>query len=215
METFLFLSFTYVLGIITAVPIGATQIEIAKRALNNHLRAAYMVAAGSVSSDVMYGAIALFGVAPFLEDRIVVAIFGLVATVILWLLAFFTLRDGKNTNMLELTHATLKSKRISFVTGFSLAVTNPMMIVWWLIGVKMIEDLGLVSRFDANASLLFLVMGGLGLASYLLTLANILHRVKNFISNSMMKKVNFGLGIVLVLLSFYFLVTSLRALLHS
>ena len=65
METFLFLFFTYIMGFITAIPIGATQIEIAKRSLNNHLRAAYMVAAGSVSSDVMYGAIALFGVAPF------------------------------------------------------------------------------------------------------------------------------------------------------
>ncbi len=214
MDTFLFLFLTYVLGVLTAGPIGATQIEIAKRALNSHLRAAYMVATGSVTSDVMYGAIALFGVAPFLEDKIVVAIFGLVATVILWLLAFSTFRDGKNTNMMELSHATLKSNRISFFTGFSLAVTNPMMIVWWLIGVKIVEDLGLVSKFDSNASLLFLVAGGLGLASYLFTLANILHWAKNFISNSMMKKVNYGLGVVLVILSFYFLITSLQTLLH-
>jgi threonine/homoserine/homoserine lactone efflux protein len=205
---------TFVLGFLTAVPIGATQIEIAKRALNNHLHSAYMVAMGSVSSDVMYGAIALFGVAPFLKDKIVVAIFGLAATVILWVLAFFTFRDGKNTNMLELNHATLKSKRLSFATGFSLAVTNPMMIVWWLIGVKIIEDLGLVSKFTANVSLMFLVAGGFGLACYLFTLANILHRVKNFVSNAMMKKVNNALGTVLVLLSFYFLITSLHTLLH-
>jgi len=214
MSTFLFLFVTYALGFLTAVPIGATQIEIAKRALNNHLRSAYMVAAGSVSSDIMYGAIALFGVAPFLEDKTVVAIFGLAATVILWILAFFTFRDGKNTNMLELNHATLNNKRLAYVTGFSLAVTNPMMIVWWLIGVKIVEDLGLVSRFDANVSLMFLIAGGLGLASYLFALANILHRVKNFISNSMMKIVNNALGVVLILLSFYFLVTSLHTLLH-
>ncbi len=202
------------MGFMTAIPIGATQIEIAKRSLNNHLRAAYMVAAGSVSSDVMYGVIALFGVAPFLENKMVVAIFGLAATVILWLLAFFTFRSGAKANMLELTHATLKSKRVSFVTGFSLAVTNPMMIVWWLIGVKIIKDAGLVSKFDANASLMFLMMAALGLCSYLITLANILHWAKNFISNDMMKKVNYGLGVVLVLLSFYFLISSLHTLLH-
>ncbi len=164
MDTFLFLFFTYIMGFFTAVPIGATQIEIAKRSLNNHLRAAYMVAAGSVSSDVMYGAIALFGVAPFMENKTVVAIFGLIATAILWVLAFFTFRDGTKANMLELTHATLKSKRLSFVTGFSLAVTNPMMIVWWLIGVKIVKDIGLISQFDVNASLLFLLAGGFGLA---------------------------------------------------
>lgn len=213
MDTFLFLFFTYIMGFFTAVPIGATQIEIAKRSLNNHLRAAYMVAAGSVSSDVMYGAIALFGVAPFMENKTVVAIFGLIATAILWVLAFFTFRDGTKANMLELTHATLKSKRLSFVTGFSLAVTNPMMIVWWLIGVKIVKDIGLISQFDVNASLLFLLAGGFGLASYLLTLANVLHWAKNFISSEMMKKVNYGLGVVLVLLSFYFLISSLHTLL--
>lgn len=202
------------MGFMTAIPLGATQIEIAKRSLNNHLRAAYMVALGSVSSDVMYGFIALFGVAPFLKDKTVVAIFGLAATAILWLLAFLTLRDGSRANMLELSHATLRSKRLSLVTGFSLAITNPMMIVWWLIGVKIMKDLGLVSDFDTNASLLFLIVGGLGLASYLFTLANMLHWAKKFISNEMMKKVNHALGAVLILLSFYFLVTSLHTLLH-
>jgi threonine/homoserine/homoserine lactone efflux protein len=215
MDTFLFLIITYVLGFLTAIPIGATQIEIAKRSLNNHLRAAYMVAFGSVSSDMMYGAIALFGVAPFLKSQTVVAIFGLVATAILWLLAFFTFRDGRKANMLELSHATLKSKKVSYFTGFSLAVTNPMMIVWWLIGVRIIKDLGLVTDFDVNASLMFLAAGAIGLASYLLTLANTLHWAKKFISNEMMKKVNYGLGVVLVVLSFYFLATSLKVLVHS
>lgn len=212
MNIFLFLLITYIMGFFTAIPIGATQIEIAKRSLNNHLRAAYMVAAGSVSSDVMYGFIALFGVAPFLKEKLVVAIFGLAATVILWLLAYFTFRDGKKANMLELSHPTLKSKRIGFVTGFSLAVTNPMMIVWWLIGVRIIKDFGLVSDFSPRISVMFLIMGGLGLASYLFLLSNMLHWAKKFISNEIMKKVNYGLGVVLVLLSFYFLINSIHAL---
>jgi threonine/homoserine/homoserine lactone efflux protein len=201
------------MGFFTAIPIGATQIEIAKRSLNNHLRAAYMVALGSVSSDVMYGFIALFGVAPFLKEKIVVAVFGLVATAILWLLAFFTFRDGAKANMMELSHSSLKSKRLSYVTGFSLAVTNPMMIVWWLIGVRIIKDFALVTDFSTKISVMFLITGGLGLATYLFTLANMLHWAKKFISNEIMKKVNYGLGVVLVLLSFYFLFTSLHALL--
>ena len=212
MNLFLFLLITYIMGFFTAIPIGATQIEIAKRSLNNHLRAAYMVAAGSVSSDVMYGFIALFGVAPFLKEKIVVAVFGLVATVILWLLAYFTFRDGAKTNMLELSHSTLKSKRIAYVTGFTLAVTNPMMIVWWLIGVRIIKDFGLVTDFSAKISVMFLIAGGLGLASYLFLLSNMLHWAKKFISNEIMKKVNYGLGVVLVLLSFYFLISSLHVL---
>lgn len=200
------------MGIFTAMPIGATQIEIAKRSLNNHRRAAYMVALGSVSSDVMYGFIALFGVAPFLKHKVVIAIFGLAAAAILWLLAYLTFRDGKNKNMLELTNTAIKSKRLSFVTGFSLAVTNPMMIFWWLIGMKIIRDLNLVTDFNTRITVSFLIAGGLGLATYLFTLSNVLHWAKKFISNEMMKKVNFALGIILILLSFYFLFSALRTL---
>ena len=213
MNTFLFLFLTYIMGFLTATPIGATQIEIAKRSLNNKLKPAYMVVAGSVCSDVMYGFIALFGLAPFLKEKNVIAIFELAAAAILWLLAYFTFRSIKKTNMLDLSSLTLKSKKLSFVTGFSLAVTNPMMILWWLIGVRIMKSLGLVANFDFRTSLIFLLIGGLGLASYLTTLANVLFWAKKFISNEIMKKVNLGMGIVLILLSFYFIGNSLHTLL--
>ena len=212
MNTFWFLFSAYVMGFLTAIPIGATQIEIAKRSLNDHLCAAYMVALGSVSSDVMYGLIAMFGVAPFLENKVVVVFFGLFATVILWVLAFFTFKSGGKAGMEELGSPSLKSKKLSLAIGFMLAVTNPMMIVWWLIGEKFIRQLGLIHGFTTKTILLFITGGGLGLFSYLFTLANILYWTKRFISKEMMKKVNYGLGIVLVLLSLYFLISSLYQL---
>ncbi len=214
MNTFLLLLLAFIMGFIAAIPVGATQIEIAKRSLNDHRRAAFMVVIGSVCSDVMYGFIALFGIAPFLKSRVVIAVFGLAATLILLALAFLTFRDGKKSGMSEMNQSVLKSNKLSFITGFSLAITNPMMIFWWLIGTRIIKDLGLVSDFDTNASLLFLIAGGLGIASYLSTLTNILHWAKKFISNKISKKVNYGLGITLVLLSFYFLFSSLRTLLN-
>ncbi|MDA8326413.1 MAG: LysE family transporter [Nitrospiraceae bacterium] len=214
MNRFLFLFIAYVMGFLTAIPIGATQIEIAKRSLNNQLRSAYMVAAGSVCSDVMYGFIAMFGVAPFLENKVVVAYFGLAAAAILWVLAFFTFKDGEKAGTEDAGSPALKSRKLSLVIGFTLAVTNPMMIVWWLIGEKFIRELGLVRNFTADIILLFLAAGGLGLFSYLFALSNILYWTKRFISKEIMRKINYGLGAVLVLLSFYFLISSLRRILH-
>lgn len=212
MNTFLFLLFSFFMGFLAAIPIGATQIEIAKRSFNNHLRAAYMVVAGSVSSDLMYGCIALFGIAPFLKNQTVIAIFGLAATLILWFLAYLTFRDAKKPNIFDLSHPMLKSKRLAFVTGFSLAVTNPMMIFWWLIGTRIIKDVGLVTDFDFNNSLMYLVSGGVGLASYLSVLTNVLHWAKKFISNEMLRKVYYILGAVLILLSVYFLINGIHSL---
>jgi threonine/homoserine/homoserine lactone efflux protein len=214
MNTTLFLLLTYLMGFTAAIPVGATQIEIAKRSLNDQLRAAYMVITGSVFSDVMYGFIAMFGVAPFLEDKIIVAVFGFAATLLLWLLAFFTFKDHSKTSMNGLNIAALKNKKLSLVIGFSLAVTNPMMIIWWLIGEKFIREIGLISIFTTRITLLYLIVGGAGIFSYLFSFANILHWTKKLISNEMMKKVNYGLGVALVLISIYFLISSIHKLAH-
>jgi threonine/homoserine/homoserine lactone efflux protein len=215
MNTFLFLLLAYAMGFGAAIPIGATQIEIAKRSLNNQLRSAFMVVAGSVLSDVMYGVIALFGIAPFLKENFVIAIFGLAATLILWILAYFTFKHDANTNIHRLNKTTLKNKKLSLAIGFSLAVTNPMMIFWWLIGQKFIRELGLVQDFNTQAVFLYLGAGGLGIFSYLFVLADILYKTKKLISNEMMKKVNYVLGFVLILLSIYFLISSIHKLVHN
>jgi len=210
MKTFFLFLLVYIMGFLTAIPIGATQIEIAKRSLNNQIPAALMVVLGSVFSDVMYGFIALFGVAPFLQTQIVIAVFELVGAVILWILAFLTFKEVFKPHIMDITSSVLKSRRLSFITGFSLAITNPMMILWWLIGVQVVKDLGLVGTFTPAISISFLFFGGLGLASYLTVLAMVVHWAKRFLSSRVMRRVYFVLGVVLVILSVYFLMSSIR-----
>jgi threonine/homoserine/homoserine lactone efflux protein len=168
-----------------------------------------MVVLGSVSSDVMYGFIALFGVAPFLKNQIVIAIFELVGAVILWILAFFTFKEVAKPHIMDFTRSVLKNRQLSFITGFSLAITNPMMVFWWLIGVQVVRDLSLVNTFTPAISVSFLFFGGLGLASYLTVLAMVVHWVKRFLSNRFMRRIYFVLGLVLVILSVYFLISSI------
>lgn len=90
----------FALGFIAAVPIGGSQVEMAKRAVHGHLRAAAAVILGSVSSDVMYGAVALFGLAPLLETRWVLASLNAAGAVVLWVLAFLTLRASRRPHEL-------------------------------------------------------------------------------------------------------------------
>jgi threonine/homoserine/homoserine lactone efflux protein len=213
MRTFLLLLVIYIMGFLGAIPVGPVQIEIAKRSLHNHLRAAIMVVLGAVFSDILYGLIALFGVAPFFENKTAVAIFELCGTVIIWILAFFTLKQGARPHSLGFNLTLLKSKRIAFITGFSLAVVNPMMIFWWLIGVQIVRHLALVDTFTSPLSFSFVFSGGLGLATYLIALAVALHWAKKFVSPRALQKVYVVLGFLLIMLSLYFLINSLRVLL--
>jgi threonine/homoserine/homoserine lactone efflux protein len=214
MNTFSLLLVIYCLGFVSAIPIGPAQIEIAKRSLNNHLRAAVMVVLGSLSSDFMYGVIALFGIAPFFSNQKAVAVFELCGAVILWILAFLTLKEGTKTHLLEFTPSFLKSRRIAFITGFSLSVVNPMMIFWWLVGVQIVRHLDLVDTFTPALAISFVLCGALGLATYLTALAVALHWAKKFFSTKAMKKIYVVLGLVLIVLSFVFLINSFRILLR-
>jgi len=192
------------LGFVAAIPVGPCQIEMAKRAISGHLWAAGMVIAGSVSSDLVYGVIALFGIAPFLETPWVLASFNAVGVVVLWTLAFLTLRESRKPRDLGLERSSFKSKRWAWVTGFSVASTNPPIILSWLLGVALAKRLGLASPFPAGAKALFVAGGVLGLASYLASLGIVLYRLKHFVPMKALGRVYFWLGITLFALSFYF-----------
>ena len=45
----------YAMGFATAIPVGPTQLEIAKRSLNGYLSSALMIIVGQLISDLFYG----------------------------------------------------------------------------------------------------------------------------------------------------------------
>jgi threonine/homoserine/homoserine lactone efflux protein len=200
----------YVMGFFTAIPVGATQIEIAKRSFSGHVKAALMIVLGSAISDVLYGFIAFFGIAPFLKEKSAMAIFWAGGSVILFILAWHTLKHYKRTSFLGAKNVALQHNGLAFIVGFSLAVTNPMMIFWWLTVSDIEQGLGLIKEFSASTHLLFLLFGGAGIASYLVTLSFILKWAKKFFSSKIERKINVGLGISLVVLGFYFLLRFLQ-----
>jgi threonine/homoserine/homoserine lactone efflux protein len=194
----------YGLGFLAAIPVGGSQIEMAKRAIHGHLRAAVMVVLGSVSSDVVYGGIALFGIAPFMDNRWVLASFNAVGAVLLWLFAALTLRESRKPPEMDPPHAVLKSRRWAYVTGFSLAVSNPQMMVSWLLGVALAKRLGIATPFPAAGKALFIAGGAGGLASYLTLLGVVMYRVKHYIPLRALGRVYFWLGVTLLVLSVFF-----------
>jgi threonine/homoserine/homoserine lactone efflux protein len=198
------------LGFVAAIPIGGSQIEAAKRAIHGHLRAAWMVVLGSVSSDIMYGVVALFGIAPLLDTPGVMALFSALGAVLLWFLAYLAIRESKRPHHLKLEMNSMKSKRWAYVTGFSLAVTNPPMILIWLYGVTLAKHFGLASPFTVQSKTIFIAGGALGLGAYLAGLSLVMYHLKHFIPLKVIGRVDYWMGIGLILLSFFFVYNFVR-----
>jgi threonine/homoserine/homoserine lactone efflux protein len=192
------------LGFVTAIPIGGSQIEMAKRVLSGQRWAAAMVILGSVSSDILYGIVAVFGIAPFMDTPWVLAAFNAVGALVLWVLAFVTVRESRRPSGIDWQHPSLKKKRVAYVTGFSLAASNPPMMLIWLLGVTLAKQFGLASPFTPGVKALYIAGGALGLAGYLSILGMVMHRIKRSIPVHALWKVYFWLGIALFVLSFYF-----------
>ncbi len=209
MKFIVFIILAYITGFLSAVPAGPIQIEVIRRSVNGHLRSSFLVISGALASDIVYGIIAFFGVAPFLKDEKIMATFWLTGSAILFILGTLIIRQSQNRQSLNQDSLYLRKKRWALIGGFSISATNPVMILWWLISAKIFMDIKLIDDLSPNIAVSFLAAGGLGLASYLIFLSLLLFWAKQFISDKKIHRINLTCGIVLLFIGLYFLYTSL------
>ncbi len=198
----------YLLGFLSAIPIGATQVEVAKRVLARRMGAALLTAAGTTTSDMMYGALALFGIAPFLEKPAVLAVFGWAGAGVLAVLAALTWRQADKVQAPN-AKAQWTGDGASYLTGFVLGITYPPIMLSWLLAVALVKGMGLTGSFTPPLRAAFIVAGGSGLFSYQVVLASVLRRTRHFFSDRTMRRVYRGLSMVLAILSVGFLVAGI------
>jgi threonine/homoserine/homoserine lactone efflux protein len=212
LNSILFVLGAFVMGFFAAIPIGASQIEIAKRALNGYIYSALMIAAGTTLSDTMYGIIAFFGIAPFLNEPIVIAIFRLINSIILIILGIWAIHGSQvKEDKKNLSQELLKKKKIAFITGFSLALTNPMIMLWWLIGLHFFISVGIIEQNNIYYTIIFLFSGAVGIASYQILLAISVYKSKKFFSEKGVRRLTAILGCILLGIAVYFIYLSYTA----
>jgi threonine/homoserine/homoserine lactone efflux protein len=213
MKHIIFIMAAFITGLLAAIPAGPVQIEVARRAINGHLRSSLMVVLGAFTVDVVYGVVAFFGIAPFLRKQIVIAVFWLIGGIILLTLSYMIIRNSSKHHEIDPAAKHLMKKGWGFISGLTLSAVNPMMVFWWLMGQRLFIDIGLIDNFTLDIAVTFLAAGGLGLASYLTLLSLFLHWTKKFIPINRMKWINLSFGILLLLIAFYFILRSVRVVL--
>ena len=190
------------IGILSMIPVGGVQLQIIKKSINGHLRAAIMTAIGSVTSDCVYGILALFGFSTFMMEKssqITLYSIGIVLlTVIL-----IKMRIDRNKPIQESTPK--YHGRISFISGFSIAITNPGMFIWWIIGYKLFLDLALFPEITAAIKILFLGSALLGLGGYLIAVALAVYKFKKSFSDKLLNRIHVFILIMFACLILYFI----------
>jgi threonine/homoserine/homoserine lactone efflux protein len=213
MRSLILIISAYCTGFLAAIPAGPVQIEVVRRSINGHLRSSLMVVLGALIADIAYGVIAFFGIAPYLKDEQIMEIFWLAGGSILTILGVIIIRQSTGKSPQIYSSRFLKKKRWALLGGFSLSATNPAMVLWWLMGVKLFTDLKIIDSFAPDIAVSFLAAGGTGLASYLILLSLTLFWAKKFIPDNRLKRINLIFGIILLCISAYFIISSITQLL--
>lgn len=185
------------IGFISSIPVGAVQLEVIKKSIAGHLKPAISVAIGSVTSDFIYGVLVLFGLAPFLQQKNFQIVVYSLGVIVLSFLLYRSYREHMHIPPAHAPHITYR-KRTSFLTGFTIAITNPGMIVWWIVGYRLLLDLGLFDEMTICIRSIFLLSCCFGLGGYLSFVALLLNKVQESLSDKLLDRMNI---IIMVLLS--------------
>ncbi len=213
MKTLLFFLITFALGFISAIPVGAVQVEAARRALHGHIRAALLVSLGALTGDLFYGFLAFFGIFPVLKKPIVMAWFWLVGGLFVIFLAYGLFRQGVTELSKKEQSRLARHRGRAFFTGLLLALTNPLMILWWLIGERFLHTLGLIDTLTHRVAVEILLVGGLGMFSYPAILSFTLFWLHRSVPERFIMRLSTFSALALVLFAIYLIGRSLITLL--
>ncbi len=204
LKSLLLVVFGLIMGFLSSIPVGAVQLEVAKKAINGHLMPAIAIALGSATSDFIYGVLTLYGLGGFLfhkSFKIGVYILGIIVLLFLFLRSLKEYRGG----FVQYEKRLVYKKRISFFTGFTIAITNPGMIIWWIIGFKLFLDLEIFTVITPVIKMTFILSGCAGLAGYLIFIATMLNMMQQSVSKKFLHRMNIYLLIFLCILILYFI----------
>ena len=196
--------FGLILGFLSSMPVGAVQLEVIKRTINGQKKPAIATAYGSVTSDLIYGLLALFGLGDLLLNKDFQLLIYSLGIVVLSYLLYRSIKD--RSYMINENKPVKYKKRFSFLTGFTIAVTNPGVIIWWFIGFRLFVDLNMFTEINSTVKLLFVFSGAFGLALYLTLVAVILSRFQKSFTEKFLHRAHIVLVIMLSILIIYFIV---------
>jgi len=194
--------FGVVLGFLSSIPVGGVQLEVIKRALNGNKKTAIATGLGSASSDLIYGLLVLFGLGDFLLNAEFQLLIYSLGIIVLSYLLFKSFKD--RSYMINENKQIEYKKRFSFLTGFTIAITNPGVIIWWIVGFNLFVGLN-IAEITNVIKALFVISGVCGLALYLTLVAVILSKFQKSFSERFLYRAHISLVVILSLLIVYFI----------
>ena len=200
------------LGLSLAAPIGPVNLEIIKRGLNSGFKQAFLTGTGAMCADTTYLILIFFGLTSFFNFAFMKIFLGIAGSIILIYLGVISAKEffSKANATESKPHRLFKT---SFITGYVLAISSPMTIVWWtgVFGALLASQTSIETNLSAFLSCLSIL---LGCFIWVLFLAIALHWGKKIINEKMVDFISLTAGTFLIVFGIYFLYRTIVLILN-
>lgn len=150
----------FFLGVSLATPIGPVKATLLNTGIKNGFFHAWFFGLGAVVTDILYMIMVYFGVGHFIEIPFI--------KTLLWSFGFFVLMYTGIENLLTIHSIEMDSKfgkvvrlRHSLLSGFLMALLNPLTILFWLgiYGSVLVGGAGTLTGVEIILYSIFILLG--------------------------------------------------------
>lgn len=202
LELFGLILYGMTVGIALAAPIGPINVELIRRGIRDGFMHGWLVGLGALSADTMYAALIVSGLTPF-ADRpgLRVPLFLLGGAMLAWV-GWISLRNASRNDAPDENLNPPKRGR-SYVTGFLMAIFNPMGIVYWLsVGAALVaEAVDRVGQAGSPVLVIGVMLGILCWVTFISVLAQVSRR---FVTGPGMRWVTGISGVIIIGFALWF-----------
>ncbi|MFC0522872.1 LysE family transporter [Pontibacillus salicampi] len=189
------------LGLSLSAPIGPINAAQLDKGIKFGFLSAWLVGIGAMAADMLFMLFIYFGIAQFVSIPIVKAFLWLFGTFVLIYTGIESIVHAKQSVM-ENTRAKQSGKR-SFLTGFFMALSNPLNILFWL----GIYGSILANTMETNDGITLLVYSSgifIGILAWDATMAFVASTFRKVGNHNLLTFISIAAGIVLVGFGLYF-----------
>lgn len=198
-------------GVALAAPIGPINVEIIRRGLRDGFLNGWMLGLGALSADTIYAILIVGGLTPLADSPALRVPLFLAGGIMLGWVGWKSLRAALKGRATEDGAVPARHGR-SYVTGFFMAVFNPMGIVYWLsVGAALVAEA--VNRVGTAGSPI--LVGGvfLGILCWVTSLSIVAQISRRLVTGPAMRWITGISGVIIIGFGVWFLVQAIATLL--
>ncbi|MBO9128175.1 LysE family transporter [Bacillus sp. 165] len=198
-----------VLGVSLAAPVGPINVEMLKRGIEQGFWHAWMVGIGGMTADIIYMLLIYFGLSSFFMHTYVQVFMYSIGFFLLLQLGLSSLKQGISQKEMKYIKKEMGGIRESFFSGFSIALSNPLNLIFWF-GVYGSTLSSLLTKVDRTEAVVYSFCIILGIILWNLNIAFSVHFGRTLLTQRSLNYITAGAGLVLIGYSIHFACKALQ-----